>query len=382
MVKGMANISCNAFSSIAELDALVTAGKLNVTAAVESCPGICTLTWGTGNPDLSGVGANLSYIVQTALTLICGPLLGPIYIFRKELRLRRETKTQISTFQDSFTDISAQFSIPVAIAAFIRIFQQPSVYELAFLQALVLSQATGLFATISTSFLIEGSRAREPLRLNVIRLYFILQAGLTIIVTVAPGMLVSGNHADTATFSDLKTACRAFAQIFPATITFKTILIVYFIVLGVCILALLVIGIRRYFPKHVALHCNWIPSIPLHWRKWFYLATSVALSALAIVMLVDMERIRHRMSKASGSQFQDNQWGFGQVVSLFLWAPLLLQFLYYVYSKFTFYIFLSHMLNIVSGYLNLVSQGKHKLRSKKKVESSDDQRGAYEEAPV
>lgn len=35
------------------------------------------------------------------------------------------------------------------------------------------------------------------------------------------------------------------------------------------------------------------------------------------------------MKDVTGVNFQDNQWGFGQVIALFLWAPLLIQSLYY-----------------------------------------------------
>ena len=55
------------------------AGRLNITTIVTSCPDICALAWGSGNPDLSGIGANVSYILQAVLTFLCGPVLCLVY---------------------------------------------------------------------------------------------------------------------------------------------------------------------------------------------------------------------------------------------------------------------------------------------------------------
>jgi hypothetical protein len=35
------------------------------------------------------------------------------------------------------------------------------------------------------------------------------------------------------------------------------------------------------------------------------------------------------MKAVTGTDFVDNQWGFGQVIAIFLWVPLLIQVLYY-----------------------------------------------------
>lgn len=47
---------------------------------------------------------------------------------------------------------------------------------------------------------------------------------------------------------------------------------------------------------------------------------------------IAMERKRHIMHEVTGADFADNQWGFGQVIALLLWAPLLVQILYYIFG--------------------------------------------------
>lgn len=49
--------SCS-FPSIGSLLATAEAGNLNITQLVQSCPNVCSLAWGTGNPDLSGIGVS------------------------------------------------------------------------------------------------------------------------------------------------------------------------------------------------------------------------------------------------------------------------------------------------------------------------------------
>src|SRR5260221_10719322 len=56
---------------------------------------------------------------------------------------------------------------------------------------------------------------------------------------------------------------------------------------------------------------------------------SLAFTIGMLVELVEMERTRDTMKEITGPDFQDNQWGFGQVIALGLWVPLCIQILYY-----------------------------------------------------
>lgn len=137
----MSNAAC-AFSTIDDLLAHVGRNStLNITALVALCPDICLQVWGNGNPDLSGIGLNISYLIQVVLTILCGPLLGIIYNYRDKLHLDETTIVAISSIHDTFLDTSVSLNIPVAIAAAIRTSHFTPFYELAFLQCLILVQA-------------------------------------------------------------------------------------------------------------------------------------------------------------------------------------------------------------------------------------------------
>jgi hypothetical protein len=51
------NATC-VFSSISQVLYDAEIGSLNITKVVQICPNICLLAYGTGNPDLSGVGVS------------------------------------------------------------------------------------------------------------------------------------------------------------------------------------------------------------------------------------------------------------------------------------------------------------------------------------
>lgn len=60
----VANFSC-AFGSLAEVFANSTAQGLDVTQVVGKCENVCSLAWGSGNPDLSGIGVCLHILLVT-----------------------------------------------------------------------------------------------------------------------------------------------------------------------------------------------------------------------------------------------------------------------------------------------------------------------------
>lgn len=51
--------SCN-FTNIQSFFDFATTNGLNITQEVDRCQNLCLLTYGTGNPDLSGIGVRIS----------------------------------------------------------------------------------------------------------------------------------------------------------------------------------------------------------------------------------------------------------------------------------------------------------------------------------
>ncbi|KAM7211992.1 hypothetical protein V8F06_012621 [Rhypophila decipiens] len=60
----------------------------NVSFLIQTCPDVCGLVYGTGNPDISGVGAVVSYVIQGVSSLIFGPLLALFTLYLGSNRLQ------------------------------------------------------------------------------------------------------------------------------------------------------------------------------------------------------------------------------------------------------------------------------------------------------
>jgi hypothetical protein len=346
----MANTLC-AFTSINDVLAKADMDHLNITTLVSSCPDICTLAWGTGNPDLSGIGANISYIFQAILTFIFGPLLCFTYICHK--KFTKFANERLEKLQDTFMDISAQFSITVAIAAVIRSYQHPPYYELAFLRSLITMQFLSLLATAVTIGICkkhkdplttrpvsdtseEGRKERKGApRITVIIIYSLIEFGCYV------GLLgrLRVSKASWTTLSELNEACKAYSHIVPWSVYIppplhlphigsardyfgkKGVKFVWTII-GLCLAAIVCLFIAAGVLFLLA-------SVLLSQKEILVGPISLAFSVGMLVATVKMEHTRQIMKAVTGVEFQDNQWGFGQVIALFLWVPLIIQMFYY-----------------------------------------------------
>ncbi|KAF9482993.1 hypothetical protein BDN70DRAFT_375182 [Pholiota conissans] len=325
-----ANFSCRAFSSIDQVLVQADTGELNITAFAKSCPNVCTLAWGIGNPDLSGIGTNISYILQAALTILFGPLFCLAYAIYKPDSERWEK------LQNQFHDISAQFTIPVAVAAIVRYHQHASFYEIDFLHSLLTMQ---FFSLLSSSVVAGVFAERKSItRIIVLVIYGLLDFALYMVLV---GDLIT-SQPRWQTLNDLGEACSAYNHIFPwiqhiptpnvlphitAKQFFKPfnktawkfgLILFGFIVAGIIGLVLAVVILGMLFKALTSKDARFLGLI------------SLGLSVGMLVEVVQMERTRNIMEEVTGLEFLDNEWGFGQIISLFLWVPLGLQSIYNV----------------------------------------------------
>ncbi|KAF7985915.1 hypothetical protein HWV62_43824 [Athelia sp. TMB] len=332
----MANTSCS-FTSINDVLAQSEAGQLNITTAVSMCQGICTLAWRVGNPDLSGIGMNVCYVFQAILTFLFGPLFCVVYWYRE--KYTRKTVENLEKLHDTFLDLSAQFSIPVAVAAVVRFLQNPPFYEIAFMHTLLTMQFLSILSTAVTAGIFETRK--KPMRIATICLYGLIEFGFYM-------GLVGGlrtNPARWKAIDQLGDACKAYGTLLPG---FKEIPKLHGIVPHVTAkqlfawswkgtaawkAAFTVIGLILAGIVSLAVVAGVI------WGLGYLLSSkeirvlgliSLAFTVGTVVELTQMERTRSLMQAITGTNFGDNQWRFGQVVSLFLWVPICVQAAYYV----------------------------------------------------
>ncbi|KZP20596.1 hypothetical protein FIBSPDRAFT_1044847 [Athelia psychrophila] len=338
----MANTSCS-FPSINDLLAQAEAGQANITTVVSTCAGICSMAWGAGNPDLSGVGLIICYVFQAVLTVLFGPLFCVLYgCFRHAFT--EDTKRNLGNLHDTFLDAIAQFSVPVAAATVIRLHQNPPFYEEAFIHSLTTMQFLSLLATVVTAGIFGGSdRPKSPMRIIVIFLYGLFNFAFY--------MGVIGELRTSAAWweglNELGDACQAHGTLLPKLeaikklrwllphghwslnkndfsgsenlAKFKMALAISGFILAGNICLLMVIPVIWLLWRTFAGHS--IPMIGV---------ISLGLSIGMLYELVRMEQTRTFIQDITGSDFADNQWGLGQIVSLFLWVPICVQAIYWL----------------------------------------------------
>lgn len=337
----MANTSCS-FPSINDLLAQAEAGQVNITTVVSTCQGICSMAWGAGNPDLSGIGLIVCYVFQAVLKILFGPLFCIFYGQFRE-KFTKDTNEKLGELHDTFLDTIAQFSVPVAVATVIRFHQNPPFYEINFMHSLTTMQFLSLLSTAVTAGIFD--KRKNPIRIIVICIYGLFDFGFYM-------GLVGGLRTSTAKWeamNELGEACKAYGTLLPgfeaikklrplvphikkgqvwdmssALSQFRSLLIIFGFLLAaivcLCIVVVVMAILWGIFEGKI------IGMIGL---------MSFGLSIGMLVELVRMEEARTFMQDITGSNFADNEWGFGQVVSLFLWVPACAEAIYILCRKFS-----------------------------------------------
>ncbi|KAL4861647.1 hypothetical protein BDV12DRAFT_190943 [Aspergillus spectabilis] len=118
--------------------------SLNITVEVQNCQNLCLLTYGVGNPDLSGIGMMYAYSIQTGLTILVGPVYRMLYL----------TFAPVSSFIRDLRDIQINFFSSngffvgsSALATLAHLSQNPSTFEIAEMQAMAFLQVNSILIT-------------------------------------------------------------------------------------------------------------------------------------------------------------------------------------------------------------------------------------------
>ncbi|KAF2093111.1 hypothetical protein NA57DRAFT_81791 [Rhizodiscina lignyota] len=323
-----AALTCN-FTSVGEVFTTANATNQSVTGIVQKCPDVCALTWGVGNPDLSGIGVLIAYISQTVLTLLFGPiLLSGVIIAKRLLRPDDEFKTTCD-LQSQFHAISGLFSLPVTVAAIVRVHQGATLFELSFMQSLLLTQILGSLSDFSTMTgvlgtmtglkecargkkkFVEITKGDEWAGRGVKRLLLLLTQITLYSVFLTP---FSISEDSLTSYKEYFKACPKYSSLSPVLIFSSDAdspFWNYLITICLVLVGALFIGYGA---------CWLIVLDPL-----IAIAISLGLCGGVVFYTINMYKKRLLLRTLVGPQDQDNEWGFGQVVPFFLWLPLLVR---------------------------------------------------------
>ena len=124
---GNASDPCAFADRVALLDRIASdLDGYNMTLLVTTCSGVCQIVYGEGNPDISGIGAMISYGVQALVTIIFGPPLAFVLLAcgmdLDSLTRRRFTIWRLlANLSRSVHQSNVFLALSVAIASVIRL---------------------------------------------------------------------------------------------------------------------------------------------------------------------------------------------------------------------------------------------------------------------
>ena len=276
----------------------------------------------------------ISYIIQLILTWIFGPLFILFWWDAKRRKIGLDSQEHLLKLQNTFLDVTACFTIPVVIAAVVRLHQSPPFFEIAFLESLTTMQLLGLLCTALASYMVVPSKDKR--RIAVITLYLLIDFSFYMAIVA----YLHTSKASWTTIRELGTTCRAYGSIVPGFVYTSTHsipplgisrfdqsldpfssdgwiiagLILAFIV-ALCLLGGLFYLLYLIFTSQ---------------RPCYYGPMSLAFATGALYCTVQIAYKRRVMKSVTGREFEDNYWGIGQVIAISLWVPLMIQILWYL----------------------------------------------------
>ncbi|KAG4444080.1 hypothetical protein IFR05_000433 [Cadophora sp. M221] len=309
--------------------------QLNITEVVTACPEHCKLAWGTGNPDLSGIGVFISYALQLVICIVLGP--GHIVLYRCFNQSRHD---YLESIQLVALNTTILFALPVAIASFTYLKTGPDLFEMAFIYYLNLMQ---FLAGISLfcSWVTCAVRANNEIDFRSIATVFV---GGSLHTGLFGGLL---SWIDKSSFKDQRfvefvSICKTYGYlipnlppvllrrppIVPSNRRLNDFVLVCIIAGGVLLLMILFRLLVHYEKRIEALLVRTAPIGETNEFWSFKLAAcmvSLGCTSTIAWSFAKMHVIREQLTQNTKGRVEDNEWGFGQVVAIFLWIPLLLE---------------------------------------------------------
>jgi amino acid transporter len=282
----------------------------------------------------------VAYEIQIAMTGIV--FLYAICFAKAKHKLKDKAELFKETFRnlDAIVDTIAQFTIFISITSLVRIYTDATYFEIIFLQSLVTVQFFSLFTVFvvtlmaypkepanqevaDQSDMVSRPRKHSPnadIRIYLVALYFVVDTVLLIFIMMWLGLPVDKLDAINEVFASCPKYDYLSFSFLGFSITPNASSIIVFVIIVLVVVYVFFLIVIKGFAA--------LSYLVTHW-PWVCMAFLCCLLGLTIFWLLNMIGVRDIMEEVTGKYFQDNQWGFGQILALLMWAPVLLQTTYF-----------------------------------------------------
>lgn len=260
-----------------------------------------------------------AYSIQVALTILFGPAYGILYLVssRKARKAGKESSffsliKELKTVQTVFFASNGFFIGASAVASFVYLSQNTSIFEIAEIQAMAFLQVNSIIVIF---FCLIRPMSRWVARLMLHTVVFVL-----VIVVLGRSQLSSTKRRNWLLASHgCAHKSTDYGIITPAL--YPSWVVAIFAVAGMVGFWIQSQSLQARFKKNKAMR--------LFWAFMFFWVLLIGLMTVGMITgLLMMWRQRKHLRSVAAEQFEDDAWGFGQVAALFIWAPIPVELLY------------------------------------------------------
>ncbi|KAJ0415585.1 hypothetical protein BJY00DRAFT_326831 [Aspergillus carlsbadensis] len=301
------------FTRIQDFFHHATAEGLDITEEVRHCQNLCPLTFGVGNPDLSGIGMMCAYTIQSGLTILLGPVYRLCYL---TLAPANKFTTHLKDAQVVFFTCNGFFIASSSMASLAHLSKDLPTFEIAEIQAMAFLQSNSLLVTFFCMVV------AQPLSRWAARVFLYLVVFAVTIVALSDSQLSSDSRENWRLASD---ACahtsRDYDVINP--VPYSSWAVVSFAAAGTLVFWLQ--SLKRRYRKPKRSHMAGVLTVVTY--LWvLMIGLSVAGMVFGLTMM--WRQREHLRAVVMRGQFKDDHWNFGQFAALFIWAPIPVELLF------------------------------------------------------
>ena len=296
--------------------------SLAAESLVGICPQVCPLLYGNGNPDISGIGVLIAYLLQSSYLILFGAILSTFVLFLPKHRTNSLHLIRIRAISRAVMGTSTLLTFTSLIATQVRARQYPPPYEVIFLRELKsYLNATTQFS-LAAHFILWLRSIKIENRDRFVLLSDLVNRLLAKLTVPAMSDGKSGNLA----LSAILDACSTLKG-FPAPIkdldSPRSMGRGWKLICVVTILLTLVAGylywsyeeiLRRKFAELKLLQVTGSALL-----TFYFISLNISNMANLVMHVLYMVQTRRRLLVVNQAANDENQWAFGQVtVCLFV----------------------------------------------------------------
>lgn len=332
----------------------------NISLLVETCPNLCTDVYGSGNPDISGIGvscndaqceypylrerlnilqAMISYILQGIAVFLFGPCLILAAYMQGALNSKyslnftgqslpsRKRILVLAKISLNINQGSIFVALSTSVASIIRITQDPPLNELSFICYLNLYEMFVSVGVIAPLLVMADLQKRKT---KVLYLFNILALLLTFTASIQG--VPAGKDAEVVL--QVFESCFSPPNIVNQEAKQKPKFWGWQNTIAICIGGSTIVPMilaklyrrkfQRVYERVDTFLLRYFRTTLKHVRAGVVIGFGIcSWTFLCYAFIIILQQQRKKTQYSSGKEYEDHRWGFGQVTILLLWVPLL-----------------------------------------------------------